>query len=201
MLNEFYSPQVIFMRKLAIGCTLALLILLSANASKAQGKIELFGGYSFVRPPVTFTQSAGLPILVNTHRNLNGWEATGAYKVLGPLSLAADFAGASGSFHGAKVHLHTYMFGPQLRFPGLISPFAHLLVGAAHESFDAAPVTGGSITGPSQTSFATAVGVGLDLKVFPFISIRPIQVDYLATHFNSRTQNQPRISAGLVLRF
>jgi hypothetical protein len=45
------------------------------------------------------------------------------------------------------------------------------------------------------------MGGGLDLKVLPFISLRPIQIDYLLTHFNSKTQNQLRISAGIVLRF
>jgi hypothetical protein len=45
------------------------------------------------------------------------------------------------------------------------------------------------------------VGVGIDLKVAPFISVRPIQFDYLVTRFNSGTQNQPRISAGVVLHF
>src|SRR5256885_8399135 len=55
----------------------------------------------------------------------------GAFKVFGPLSLAADFSGTSGSFQGVNVHLQTYLVGPQVRFPGPISPFAHFLVGAA----------------------------------------------------------------------
>jgi hypothetical protein len=90
-----------------------------------------------------------------------------------------------------NTHLKTYLFGPQVRFPGPISPFAHFLVGAAHES----------IGGATQDAFSTAVGVGMDIKVLPFISIRPIQFDYLLTHFNSTTQNQPRVSAGLVVHF
>jgi len=124
----------------------------------------------------------------------------GAFKVLGPLALAADFSDTSGSFQGANTRLKTYLVGPQLRFPGPISPFVHFLAGAAHESIG----TGASAlitTGPTQTAFATTLGGGLDLKVLPFISLRPIQVDYLLTHFNSKTQNQPRISAGIVLRF
>jgi len=35
----------------------------------------------------------------------------------------------------------------------------------------------------------------------PLLSLRPIEIDYLLTHFNSTTQNQPRFSAGVVLRF
>jgi hypothetical protein len=177
-------------------CSFVLTALLFAAPSHAQ-KVELFGGYSFVRAPVTLTSNIlcpipGCPPTFNTqHLNFNGWEASGAVKLLGPLALAADFSDTSSSYVGVNTRLKTYLFGPQLRLPGPISPFAHFLVGAAHESFG----------GATQNAFATAVGAGLDLKVLPFISIRPIQLDYLLTHFNSATQNQPRISAGLVVHF
>jgi hypothetical protein len=192
------------MRILASLCTLVLNALLFALPSHAQG-IELFGGYTFVRAPVTFTQSAcpvpACPAVMNTQNlNLNGWHAGAAFRVLGPLAIAGDFSETSGSFQGANTHLQTYLFGPQLRFPGPISPFAHFLIGGAHESIGTS--TGTVVTtGPTQNAFATALGGGLDLKVLPFISLRPIQIDYLLTHFNSKTQNQPRVSAGIVLRF
>jgi hypothetical protein len=167
---------------------------LFAAPARAQ-KIELFGGYSYVRAPVTFASNILCPTTgcpnSSRHLNLNGWEASGAVKVFGPLALAADFSDTSGSTQGVDTHLKTYLFGPQVRFPGPVSPFAHFLVGGAHES----------IGGPTQNAFATALGVGIDLKVLPFISIRPIQFDYLLTHFNSATQNQPRVSAGLVVHF
>jgi hypothetical protein len=181
-----------------------LAFLFLAAPSQAQ-KIELFGGYSYVRPPVTFSQPILCPIPgcpnnpTTQTLNFNGWEVGGAFKLLGPLAAAADFSDTSGSFQGAHTHLRTYLFGPQLRFPGPVSPFAHFLVGGAHES---SSTSSGSITfGPTQSAFATALGVGIDLKVLPFISIRPIQIDYLLTHFNSSNQNQPRVSAGIVVHF
>ena len=181
-----------------------LFLFLLASPSHAQS-VELFGGYSFVRAPVTFTQTIlcpgpVCPTTTNTpNLNLNGWEAGGAFKVLGPLALAADFSRTSGSFQGANTRIQTYLAGPQLRFPGRISPFAHFLVGAAHESISTGA---GSLTfGPTQNGFATALGGGIDLKVLPLLSIRPIQIDYLLTHFNSSTQNQLRVSAGIVVRF
>jgi hypothetical protein len=177
-----------------------------AVPSHAQS-IELFGGYSFVRAPVTFVQTTPLcpvfdcPAASNKQTlNLNGFEVGGALKVLGPLAIAADFSDTSGSFQGADVHLKTYLFGPQLRFPGPVSPFAHFLLGGAHESIGTG-TTPVFTSGPTQNAFATAVGVGIDLKVLPLLSIRPIQFDYLLTRFNSSTQNQPRVSAGIVLRF
>ena len=188
-------------------CILAFVAFPVAIPSHAQ-RIELFGGYSYVRAPVTFSQSpqgscviTGCVTTFTTQNlNLNGWNVGGAFKVLGPLALKADFADTSGSFRGANTHLKTYLIGPQLRFPGPISPFAHFLIGGAHESTDTA--NGPIITaGPTRNAFATTLGGGLDLKVLPFISLRPIQIDYLLTHFNSNTQNQFRYSAGIVLRF
>lgn len=196
------------MRSVALVCSFALASLPLAAPLRAQ-KIELFGGYSFVRAPVTFDQTAGTCVITGcvsvpttSTLNLNGWEASGAAKVLGPLALAADFGGSNGSFQGAGTHLNTYLFGPQLRIPGPISIFGHALIGDAHESIHSGFSSSGLFTsGPKQNSFATALGGGLDMHLLPFVSVRLIQVDYLFTHFNSKAQNQPRISAGLVVHF
>ena len=196
------------MRIFTFLCTFVFVAFLFAAPSHAQS-IELFGGYSFVRPSVTYLQApqgtciiTGCPPTTITTRalNFNGWEVGGALKFLGPLAIAADYSDTSGSFQGAHTHLKTYLFGPQLRFPGPISPFAHFLVGGAHESTSSAV---GLITtsSPTQNAFATALGGGLDLKVLPLLSVRPIQIDYLLTHFNSKTQNQFRYSAGIVVHF
>jgi hypothetical protein len=195
------------MRLFTLLSALIFLALFLATPSHAQS-FELFGGYSFVRPPVTFSQTpqgtcviTGCITTTTTQNlNFNGWEVGGAFKVLGPLALAADFSDTSGSFQGAHTHLKTYLVGPQLRFPGPISPFAQFLVGGAHESTTSSlgPVVTGS---PTQNAFATALGGGLDLKLLPLLSVRPVQVDYLLTHFNSNTQNQFRFSAGVVVRF
>src|ERR1051326_4457071 len=136
-------------------CISFLTGLLLSPVSRAQG-IELYGGYSFVRAPVIFQQSAcsTCGVSLNTHNlNLNGWEVSGAFKLLGPLALKADFSETSGSFRAANTHLQTYLFGPQLRFPGPISPFAHLLVGGAHQSIGTSP--DGLTGGPTQNAFAT----------------------------------------------
>jgi hypothetical protein len=198
------------MRWLSLLCTsivlLCVLLSIGAVPSRAQS-IEVYGAYSYVRAPVTFVQTILCPIPTcppssNTHTlNMNGWEAGGAVKFIGPLSLKADFSGTSGSFNGANTHLQTYLVGPQLRVPGPISLFGHFLVGVAHEAISAGGSGGIATSGPTQNAFATAVGGGLDLKILPFISVRPIQLDYLLTRFNSSTQHQPRVSAGIVLRF
>src|SRR5258708_38757499 len=96
------------MRFLTLLCTFVFVALLSAMPSNGQG-IELFGGSTFVRAPVTFSQTpqgacviTGCPTTITTRNlNLNGWNVGGAFKVLGPLALKADFADTSGSFQGA----------------------------------------------------------------------------------------------------
>jgi len=45
------------------------------------------------------------------------------------------------------------------------------------------------------------VSVCFDVKVVPFVFVRLIQVDYLRTQLHGTIQNQPRVSAGIVLRF
>jgi hypothetical protein len=52
----------------------------------------------------------------------------------------------------------------------------------------------------SDTSFAEALGGGLDYKLIPLISWR-FQGDYLQTRFFGNTQNNGRFSTGIVLNF
>lgn len=179
-------------------------------ASPARAQVEIFGGYAYMRPPVTFTQPAivcpiGVPqcpsFVVSAHPNLNGWEVTGVYNAYHWVGIAADFGGEYGSVNGANTHINTYLFGPQVRLHTRVSPFAHALFGVAHENVGGTTNNGFLANPVSSNAFAVAVGAGIDVGVAPFLSFRPIQLDYLVTRFGSGTQNQPRASAGLVLHF
>ena len=182
----------------------APLIFFFSASSKAQDKIALFGGYSFVHAPVTATEAGSgcvgnscITVLLGTHLNLHGWEASGEYKTNRWLGLTADFSGHYGSaIAGNAIHIHTHLFGPQVSLHGRVSPFAHALFGGAHESIGNSPSL--QVIGGTQSSFATGLGVGIDIKVLPSVSVRAIQFDYLLTRFNSSTQNQPRLCAGIV---
>ena len=83
------------MRARALSGIFMFAALLCAAPAPAQ-KIELFGGYSFVRAPVRFDElGPGLSPVISTTPtlNLSGWEASGAVKVLvrwrSPRTLAA----------------------------------------------------------------------------------------------------------------
>jgi hypothetical protein len=213
------------MRRIRLLPALVFLFLFSSTPLKAQDKIELFGGYSYARVPVQIFNATpiGGPIVVTppgtcpipvcppgvggffstAHVNTHGWEASAAFKPTRILGAVADFSGHYGSTHGTSFHLNTYLFGPQVSFPGSISPFAHFLIGVAHETsgipFAVQPIPGISLG--TNDAFASALGAGIDVKVIPFVSVRLIQFDYLLTRFGSQTQNQPRASAGIVLHF
>jgi hypothetical protein len=179
---------------------LAVCCLLALASPRAQAQfVEVFGGYSYVHDsvPITGTACPVIGACVTTtstyHSNLNGWEVAGTIKPGTWYGITADFGGTYGSVLGSSMHLQTYLFGPKLSFPGPVSPFVHALVGAAHSDIAAVST--------SNTAFALAIGGGIDIKLAPFVAFRPIQIDYLLTHFNSSTQSQPRVSIGLVLRF
>ena len=200
---------------------LLLCFALSASSLLAQDKLVLFGGYSYLRPPVTVeqifvctlpvcpVQPVGPPALLTSTQNLSGWELSATYRFLPFLGIAADVSGDYGSAIGgfsSRTHQHTYLFGPEVSLPARASPFAHVLFGDTHQSISPSlgpPLPGGqfSILATSGSSFATAFGAGIDLKLVPHIWIRPIQLDYLVTRLGTTTQNQPRVSAGVVFHF
>jgi opacity protein-like surface antigen len=139
--------------------------------------------------------------------NLNGWEGSlegkifpfvgivadisGHYgSVMPPVSCAGGIAGCTPASVDGKIH--SFLFGPRVSVSvGRFTPFAHGLVGVSHisDSFS-----------DSDTSFAYAVGGGIDYKLIPALAWR-FQGDRLQTRFFSSTQNDFRFSTGIVLRF
>jgi opacity protein-like surface antigen len=161
-----------------IGILLGILFVASIPAV-AQDKLEVFGGYSYMR----FRPSPDF--------NLNGWEASAQYKFKDWLGGVADFDGHYGSPFGVSTSVHSFLFGPQVSLPSRVSPFAHVLLGGAHFSAG----------GVGDTAFSMAIGGGMDYEIKQGMSWRIIQGDYLLTRFFSQTQNNGRISTGVVFRF
>ena len=128
-------------RKLSLLLGLLFFVSFTAHAQDLSDKVEVFGGYSFMH---------------NDNRpdgNLNGWELSGQYKFTGWLGAVADF---DGHYGGGTSVISQLLFGPQVSFPARVSPFAHVLVGGAHEHMNGVG---------SDTSFAAAVGGGIDAKL------------------------------------
>jgi len=162
-----------------IGLLLGILFLATLPAAAQDDKVEVFGGYTYMR------------FRPGTDLNLNGWEASAQYKFRDWIGGVADFDGHYGSPSGVGTSVYTYMFGPQVSLPRRVSPFAHVLLGGAHLS----------AAGVGFSAFSMAIGVGIDAEIKQGISWRIIQGDYLMTRFASETQNNGRISTGVVFRF
>lgn len=168
-------------------CLLAALLFLGPLSTHAQtfnpNAFEVFGGYSYTRFDTSPTTT--------TSASFNGLEVSGEYRFTNWLGGVGDFGASVGTI-GIPPSMVTFVFGPQISFPARVSPFAQVLVGGAHF---------GAGNPGSDTSFATCVGVGVDLRLVSRVSWRVVQADYLSTRFNGGTQNNLRVSTGLVIRF
>jgi outer membrane protein OmpA-like peptidoglycan-associated protein len=176
-------------------------------------RVELFGGYSFWRA-VPF--SAG-----NRIAWMHGGSASVAYNLNNWLGLVADFGGyrvtrfgSGGTSTGivsADGNVFSYLFGPRVSFRhDRFTPFVQALFGGANTSaVTLSGCTVGCASLAADDAFAMTAGGGLDLQVNRRFAIRLIQAEYLMTRFpnastnteDNVTQNNIRLSAGLVVRF
>ena len=166
--------------------------LLSMVASTAWAQIptkgNVFFGYSYDRTSIA----------ANDTSNLNGWEATLEGKFLPWIGLVVDVDGHYGShnFDGttADVTAHNALFGPRVSVSvKRFRPFAEFLVGVGH-------ISRSNGISDSDTSFADAVGGGLDYRVFGPVTIRA-QLDWVNTRFYGDSQNGVRFSTGIAFHF
>jgi outer membrane immunogenic protein len=180
-------------------CLLAFASLFSVAASAQDvPKIDLFAGYSYVRANPGTSGVDGF--------NLHGGSASVAYNVKPWLSGVADFGGYHSSDilgSGVDGTLSTYLFGPRVsyRHNSHFTPFGQVLFGVAHIGG-----SNGLAFSTSNNSFAMALGGGVDVSVSHHFSLRPVQLDYLLTHFNefgngAQNQNNLRVSTGVVFHF
>jgi hypothetical protein len=173
---------------------------------------NVFVGYSYFSADATNTISS-----IN-RQGLNGWEASLEGKVFPFIGMVADFSGNYGSQTvpigvgtcaigvvcsplTATTHVETFLFGPRVSASvGKFRPFGEVLFGAGHIRIKETSPLPDNFIMPTDTSFATAIGGGLDYKVIRVIAVR-VQGDYVQTRFFGATQNNVRISTGIVLRF
>ena len=191
------------MRKLSILFIAVAALSLSAFA---QDKVEVFGGYSLFRLDANAAPG---------DRNLNGWDAEIGGKVLPFVSIIGDINGVYhtqdlGGGANVKTSVYNFLVGPRVGVKvGNIRPFAHVLFGVAHSKADFGSFGAGTTT---DNNFATAIGGGVDIGIAPFISIRPVKLDYVLVKtdpnqvFDSNGvgishTNNLRYSAGIVLHF
>jgi hypothetical protein len=191
------------MRKLSV-LFIAVALLFSLSAF-GQEKAEVYGGYSLFR-----LDSNAAP----ADRNLNGWDAEIGGKIAPFLSIIGNVAGqyhtqnvASTDF---KTSTYEFLAGPRVSFKmGKVTPFGHVLFGLVRSKVDLSGIGQSNVT---DNNFGTAIGGGVDIKAAPFLSIRPVKLDYMLvkTDPNNVTDangnplshtNNLRYSAGVVFHF
>jgi len=141
-------------------------------------RIDIFAGYQYAH--------------LFPSENGQGWNMAATANLNRALGFTGDI---SGSYERGSA-LYTYLVGPTVSVrTKWVRPFAHALVGVAHVNQSAR-----SIFSNSATSFADAIGGGIDYRLIPLVAWR-VQADFLQTRFFSATQDNFRFSTGLVLRF
>jgi opacity protein-like surface antigen len=198
----------------------ALLVLVSVPGRAQEApKVEVFGGYSFLRP-----EGGG---------NLNGWQVSVAGNINDWFGVVAELSGHYGSRHSRSISsfpgfpglpdppifnartdsessFHTFLFGPRFSYRknARVTPFAHALVGASRVQEELTTTISFSDMNESfnhfsfsDTNFAVALGGGIDLNLSKGFGLRLVQADYLPVRRSGFTQDNARISTGLVFRF
>jgi opacity protein-like surface antigen len=148
-------------------------------------RVELFGGYA-----------NGL--------SSQGWNGSIAVNVNKWFGVVADFGGQYVNTREVdfqeKIKSHTFLAGPQISFRfKRVTPFVRVLAGGA--SVNTVAVESGQTFTFAENSFVMGAGGGLDVRVNKRVAIRAFQLDYMRTKFFGESQQNGRISVGLVLRF
>ena len=148
---------------------------------------QVFGGYSYLS-----VDTSGL----SGRKSLNGWNGQGSVNFNKWLGITGDFGGYYGSPNHVTLHDYSFLFGPTLTYrTEHVAPFFHALFGGNHINASTTGASGGN------TAFAMAFGGGLDLPVGEHFGVRLAQVDWLRTQHFSTSQNNIRLSTGIMFNF
>jgi opacity protein-like surface antigen len=212
------------MRKSLLVVALLLALPVIASAQDEVPKVEIFGGYSYLRADnatgISQASTMGTTTSVVTQmadRNLNGFSTSFTNNLNSWLGIEAEFSGhfTDTVLNGTTLDRDIYFVtaGPRLsirRFERF-TPFAHIMVGMARQDIQVQNAsstvsTVGSLN-QQDSGLAFVVGGGVDLNLSSRLGIRLAQTDYILTRFSNRNgtstelnQANFRASTGVVLK-
>jgi opacity protein-like surface antigen len=183
-----------------------MLVLLTGAAAAQVPNGNIYFGYTYYNTDLSLNRG-----------DLNGFQATLEGKIVPMLGFVADFTGHYGSLNfpvsfcslcsgptnaSANAHQYEVMFGPRVSFPaGKFRPFAEVEAGVGHVTTSSSAIAGNVVMGfGTDTSYATALGGGLDYKIFKLVAWR-VEGDYVRTHFFGTGQDNYRFSTGIAVHF
>ena len=187
---------------------ISVVILLSLSAlcvgqspePQSAGRVDVFGGFSFVPQDFSLTTNGG---------HLFGWNASATFPQPHHLGVVADVSGYYPSYNfgcgpgcAQSAKIHSFLIGPEVSVTrGQLKPFARFLLGDTYMST-------GLNTFTSSNSFTFGAGGGVDISLSHRFALRG-QVDWLHNMFQTSDnqrysqehRNVARLSTGLVIRF
>jgi hypothetical protein len=179
---------------------LPLLFFATAGFSQETPAWELFGGYSIQRSDVReyYKSNPTLYVFRNRYINLHGWELSATENVNrwfgGTLQLTGHYKNPLVLGTKNRERMFSIMYGPRFSHRmRSITPFGYVLFGAAHASVKVSP-------GPhaSETTFAAAGGLGLDVNAGNKAAVRVLQLQYSPMNPLGAKDHQFQASAGVV---
>lgn len=208
-----------------------------AQSDDDYNKVEFFGGFSHNQVETGANEFSADPSanefdeFLDNRTGLNGFNASITGNVNRYVGLKFDVSGhyksESATIDGVgldgKFRFYNFLGGVQIKDNSKakrFKPFAHALFGAARQSIEVNGLSGFTTIGGapiftsdnfevSDTSFAMAIGGGIDVRVHPRVDLRLIQVDYnpvfegdqqiFDTTINGRRQDNVRFSFGVVI--
>jgi hypothetical protein len=193
-------------------------------------RVEIYGGYSFLLLDSFVTDDPDLDDFFNDDGRLhfNGVDLSATFNFSRYVGAQFDVSFYKrsedlddfGLVGDADAKVQNYLFGIQVKNNSedgtRFRPFGHFLAGVSRQRLEIEsplliPIIGDDEFSFTETSFALAMGGGIDIRVTGNFSIRPIKLDYIPVFvddfdafgvlFNGRTQQNFRAGAGLVFHF
>jgi opacity protein-like surface antigen len=189
------------MRKLLLFAVILLSFSVMAMAADEFPRMEVFGGYSYVRCDNTFfsVRDTSKPCNYDGFNLSVAANGTKWLGVEGSLSGAFDRASSSlainSTDHPSFRHrqMFSFLFGPRVTVrSGKVTTFVHGLFGSSRVS--------PGMFFPYDNSFTMALGGGFDIAAYKNVSIRPVQIDYLTIKEGKPFTDNLRYSVGVVYR-
>ncbi|HXZ33670.1 MAG TPA: hypothetical protein VEH30_15445 [Terriglobales bacterium] len=174
----------------SVASVILFLVLISASPLRAQeaARVDAFGGFSYMR-------FNALTIGYPNDTNLYGFNAEGTFNIKLWLAVTANVSGN----YGSQMSSYHFMIGPQYTWRRDTSNiFVHGLFGKAQNNV--------SIVQPTRSGFESVgrsfgAGFGYDHDWRDRFSIRVLQIDVFHSDTFKKSQNDARVSTGLVFHF
>ena len=175
---------------------LVMLVPLAAIA-REEPRLEAFGGYSWVS--TSLLQDASF---FAAREGFSGWNSSLTWNTTHNLGFVAEASGFLGSpsqdNSTVRTRYYSFLAGPKITHHNRtdkVEIFVHQLFGGSHATLTSAS------SQFAKTGFSMSAGFGMDFVIRRHVALRPFEVDYMISQLAVHSQNQFRVSAGVLLRW